>query len=233
LKFTHRAHLDPAGVRGPDGRRVLDCGDCHVAEPGGAGFRRIAMERDCSSCHRLDFDDAFPDRVVPHGAADSVEAFLVDHYSRRYLEAFADPLANDGVRRRPGAAPDSVERARLLKSARAEAESVARDLFERRSCADCHEVTRTDRGWTVAEVRLTDRWLPRARFGHAAHSTSLTACSTCHAVTASEVATDVLLPELGTCRTCHAGDEQVADTCVTCHGFHSGDDPWSGLAAAR
>ncbi|MEQ1801634.1 MAG: cytochrome c3 family protein [Gammaproteobacteria bacterium] len=235
LRFSHKAHLDAGGVRSPVGDTVLGCGDCHALEPGGARFRPLRMERDCGDCHLLDFDPAFPGRAVPHGDADRVAEFLVDYYSRRFLEGFADPLAAPAGVRRPAPQPTAAERERLLRDARAKAGLVLRDLFERRSCSQCHEVEATagdPARWTVEPVAIRTAWLPGSRFSHDAHSTALTPCATCHEAVESAAATDVLLPGIDTCRDCHAGGDaratpanQVTSTCVLCHGFHQPQNP--------
>ena len=52
LKFDHAVHLNPDGIVTPDGRRTMDCGECHVPEPGGAAMlptRLDDRERD-SEC---------------------------------------------------------------------------------------------------------------------------------------------------------------------------------------
>ena len=235
LRFPHAEHLKEGGVRSPVGDTVLGCGDCHVPEPGGARFRPLAMERDCGGCHLLDFDPAFPRRVVPHGDVAAVTAFLVDHYSRRYLEDFADPEAQSVDVRRPGRQLSSAERARLLKTAGDEARAVARDLIERRSCSQCHEVTAgSDRAlpWQIAPVKIRTAWLPGAQFSHARHSTALTDCTTCHAATESVKASDILMPTIATCRDCHGSGEPrqnpaslITSTCVLCHAFHPAGNP--------
>ena len=232
LKFTHDQHLATEGIRGPDGDVVLACADCHRPAASGAAFEPIAMERDCGSCHRLDFDPAEPERVVPHGDAALAMNTLVEFYSRRYLQGFTDALAEPGAVRRPGAVLSAAERALALERARRSAADAARDLIERRTCVDCHEGER-DRGsdgadiWTVRPVVLTRTWLPEARFDHARHGTGLTPCGTCHAAEQSADAADILLPDIETCRDCHAGssgvsvaDNRVASGCMSCHAFH-------------
>lgn len=235
LKFSHAAHLSAGGIRSPVGDTVLGCGDCHVPEPGGARFRSLNMERDCGGCHLLDFDPAYPERVVPHGDAAAVTEFLVDYYSRRFLESYADRLAGPVAGRRAGPRPTAAERERLLRQAREQADLVTRDLFERRSCVQCHEVSVSARlpgGWEVRPATLQNAWLPGSAFSHDAHGTALTPCSTCHEAEKSEVATDVLLPGIATCRDCHAGGEsratpanRITSTCILCHGFHTEQNP--------
>jgi hypothetical protein len=240
LHFAHDVHLDPKGVEAPDGpsrldgRVVMKCADCHQPEPGGARMQPVRMEQHCASCHRLDFDPADPDRAVPHGDPRRVMATLVEYYSARYLANYPDRFAAAKPNRTidlPAISISRDERARLLGLARTRASTVARDLFERRVCSECHDVTRTDGAdgptWTIAKVSRTDAWMPNARFDHSRHGTALTPCATCHDAARSKQASDVLMPEIKRCRTCHGGEREsagtaslIASTCTSCHAFH-------------
>jgi predicted CXXCH cytochrome family protein len=112
--------------------------------------------------------------------------------------------------------------------------ATARDLFERRACATCHTVTVTDAQdglpWRVEPVRLTQRFLPHARFSHAAHETGMSGCSRCHNAAQSTLASDILIPDIDTCRECHGSglprrnpEALIPSTCVMCHDFHFPD----------
>jgi predicted CXXCH cytochrome family protein len=244
LVFPHAKHLDPKGVKAPDGDVVMQCADCHRPEPGGARLQPVAMERDCARCHRLDFDPAEPDRVVPHGDAARVLEMLTEYYSAKYLAGYPDRYGTARPARPvqlPAFALSRVERERLLGVARERAQLLARDLFERRACAQCHEIAREEgadaRGetavaWRVAPVRLTQQWMPAARFDHSRHGTALTPCETCHAASRSQEAGDVLMPAIAVCRDCHGGESRSAlqagrlpSTCTMCHGFHQSAEP--------
>ena len=234
LKFPHDVHLDAKGVKAPKGTQVMQCVDCHQPEPGGARMQPIRMEQHCASCHQLDFDPADPDRAVPHGDPRQVLASLNEYYGARYLAGYPDRLASARparVVRLPAIELPRAERARLLGLARTRSERVARDLFERRTCVECHEVGREDGAegpaWTVAKVALSASWMPNARFAHSKHGTSLTPCKTCHEASNSKEAADVLMPTVTTCRQCHGGEPRhaartslVASTCTMCHAFH-------------
>jgi predicted CXXCH cytochrome family protein len=250
LRFAHDVHLDPKGIKAPDGDVVMTCADCHRPEPGGARMLPVRMETHCASCHRLEFDPADPDRTVPHGEPERVMDTLVEYYSARYLAGYPDPRASAQPGRRvqlPAIALSSPERDRLLQLAHVRANEVARDVFERRVCAECHDVIRLHAikgaAWGVTEVRRTEAWMPSAHFDHSRHGTSLTPCSTCHDAQHSKKESDVLMPRIDTCRTCHGGERShpgnaslIASTCTMCHSFHQAPNPlWvkQGAAAAN
>jgi len=82
--------------------------------------------------------------------------------------------------------------------------------------------------YQVAPVKLTPDFDRTARFDHSAHLTQRDAraddaCLTCHAADTSTASTDVLMPDIQQCVTCH-GDRAQRDLipvdCVDCHSFH-------------
>ena len=227
LKFDHKVHLDADGIITPDGNRVIECAECHVPEPGGARMKPVSMDEHCSSCHTLAFDPDDPTRTVPHGDAEAVVQTLIEYYSARLLGS--DDGAVEQRVRRPGRSLTRADRDRVAAEAKTEALKIAEDLFERRACVNCHTVTKTDAElpWHVEPVQLTKLFFPHTSFSHAAHDTDVTSCDNCHNATQSEVATDLLIPDIGMCRDCHGSglsgrnsSSQTPSTCVMCHGFH-------------
>lgn len=229
LKFDHAVHLDPGGIMAPTGTRIVDCADCHLPDPGGARMQPISMDQHCLGCHTLSFDADDPERQVPHGDPAAVVQTLVEYYSARLLGDDAD---NGNQRlRRPGQSLTRADRDRAAAEARSRALSIAEDLFERRACFNCHEVTRVqddDVLWSVQPVRLTGVFMPHADFSHAAHDTEVVDCAGCHSAGTSASATDVLMPDVGVCHDCHGSGvarrnraNQIVSTCIQCHGFHS------------
>ncbi len=229
LRFDHAVHLDSAGIVTPDGRRVVECAECHIAEPGGAGMQAIVMVDHCSGCHTLAFDPDDPSRVVPHGDPEAVLQTLVEYYSARLLGE--DPASSEQRVRRPGQSLSRADRDRVAAEARVKALEVAEDLFERRACANCHVVTKdasnADAPWLVAPVEIRASFLPNANFSHAAHRTEISSCENCHNASSSTAAADVLIPHLDSCRDCHGSGvarrntaQQTPSTCVMCHSFH-------------
>ena len=119
------------------------------------------------------------------------------------------------------------EQRRARDWADAQSLKMARELLEKRVCVDCHDVTRVlgasgfDQ-WQVSPVRLTQNWMPRARFNHAAHITQ--PCTSCHnTAERSKRSSDILMPRIAKCRECHgdASDtSKLSSDCVMCHRFH-------------
>ncbi len=223
LKFPHDKHLNPEGVKSPDGEQILECNSCHVTDRAGHSMRPISFEQHCQSCHSLDFDSEQPDRQVPHGDPELVTSTLREFYAARYLTELEASMPGNGTdRQRPG----RTERMAAELAANQEAKSITAELFGKRSCAVCHTVENTESGWKVDPVVLTEVWMPRANFTHKPHNT--TACTDCHATDNSESASDVLMPKLETCQTCHGdsdSSELLQTGCVGCHGFHNAAMP--------
>ena len=72
----------------------------------------------------------------------------------------------------------------------------------------------------VAPANITLRWLPHSKFDHAAH-TGFT-CTSCHekALIGTE-SSDILIPGIATCKTCHApGPNHAESRCFECHTYH-------------
>ena len=71
-------------------------------------------------------------------------------------------------------------------------------------------------------------------FNHRAHKTET--CESCHKAGASVSASDLLLPNLASCRTCHGGESaagKVQSSCAMCHDYHMGTGKPSILVQQR
>ena len=207
LRFPHDLHLAKAGIASPAGKEKLQCASCHEPSDGGMGFKPVTMQAHCADCHRLEFEPAITRRAVPHGDERVVMQTLREFYAQVSIgRTPVDVATIDGLLRRPGA-EGRPTRLPASEWAERKAVTVARDLFEVRSCATCHEV-RAQAGdaetpWRVAPVRINRQWLPGGHFPHAQHRS--TDCSTCHDAARSKTSADVDIPGIATCRGCHAG----------------------------
>jgi hypothetical protein len=228
LKFSHEVHMDQRGIKSPAGDQVLTCNDCHEADASGRNMLPVRMEAHCSRCHSLRYDENDPTSAVPHGALAPVFTALEDHFSRMFLQSAA--TGAPAIRRRPGAEQVALtrdEQRRALEWTTSQSLQAARELLEKRVCFECHTVTHLAglKGfdqWRVEPVKLAASWMPQAQFSHAAHQSS--SCVACHrGAEHSRSSTDVLMPEIKECRTCHGGGgdkTRLASDCTLCHQLH-------------
>ena len=75
--------------------------------------------------------------------------------------------------------------------------------------------------WDVAPVYINQHWMPLSRFDHGAHASET--CESCHAAETSLVSSDILMPDIASCQTCHGDehtDDQLVSVCLDCHSFH-------------
>ncbi|HEX7028315.1 MAG TPA: cytochrome c3 family protein, partial [Gammaproteobacteria bacterium] len=235
LKFSHAAHLTGEGVDSPQGKRVLECANCHRPEPGGAYMLPVNMERDCQECHQLNFDPAVPERTLPHGDLPELLLFLNEFYALQALQGgyvSEDAPSSIKRRRRPDERVSGREQQDALQWAQSKALKITSEVVETRICATCHTVTPVSDdkvGWHINPVHQPRHWLPLGRFNHASHDNR--ACIDCHDAGASENSNDVLMPGIENCRECHGGaraEDKYASTCIVCHQFHLEDKPAYG-----
>lgn len=176
----------------------------------------------CAGCHLLTFDKRF-DEGVPHDKPEIVHAYLV----KRFQEYIAQHPAELRVTRERAhdltGKPLSSE-VRVLTPAQwvTERTSDAEELCWRKTCKQCH-ILQAKEGAAlpfVLPARTTVEWLPHARFDHDAHRGF--ACSGCHprALTSTQTS-DVLVPGIANCKSCHAAGEDHAESrCFECHTYH-------------
>ncbi|MEP2775681.1 MAG: hypothetical protein ABJQ29_04380 [Luteolibacter sp.] len=106
------------------------------------------------------------------------------------------------------------------------------------SCATCHEVSppAKDNGTPViAKVYAPNRWMEVGKFNHELHKNVLpedkkhlnadrgedAQCLACHEVLSSTETSDVNLPGIASCTTCHSPDGGIDHRCVRCHTYHN------------
>jgi predicted CXXCH cytochrome family protein len=223
LTFSHAAHLVPAGFPAL-GYKPMACADCHISEPGGEGFLPITYKGQCQHCHALKFDAELPWQEVPHGDDARVEAEIGGFYASIAVErGVPAPSAPEIERRVPGSAapPESEPPGRRAWVRQQTAKALGIVFDEKRGCYYCHTPD-PDRGqFRVAPVMLLTRFLAPARFDHAKHAPI--DCGDCHDARHSEASSDVLIPGLERCTSCHGAETasfNVQSTCTLCHVFH-------------
>ncbi|MBX7137550.1 MAG: hypothetical protein K1X83_06150 [Oligoflexia bacterium] len=234
IKLNHSKHLK-AGLQGSDGPVTLGCGDCHGLSADFKSMEPVNFDKHCRSCHSLEFDERLPGNQAPHASPDLVFNYLYAEYAKFFL---ADDNGRQKERAfprfRPGEVPEPEARTEYVrKYVAAEARVAEKLLFSRTGCFLCHDVsnkpTRDSEvstgelsNFKVEKTSIPNLWLPASIFNHGAHEEI--SCESCHAKARdSETTTDVLLPQVGLCRDCHADQgaaHKLASPCVTCHSFH-------------
>ena len=176
----------------------------------------------CSGCHLLTFDKRF-DEGVPHDTPEVVRAFLLKKF-REYIAAHPGEVRVAREPKRDLTGKPIPPDVRALTPAQwvVERTSDAEELLQRKTCKQCHQLEFEDdsSSFFVAPAQTTERWLPHAQFDHDAHRGF--SCVSCHAkaLTSTE-SSDILLPGIETCKTCHApGPEHAESRCFECHTYH-------------
>ena len=249
IQLNHYRHLQP-NLLGPNGSRVqMVCTDCHrsaadanapwpfgdsqsrsgtaktesgVSAPPRAYMAPATYARTCAACHSLQFDRRLPD-AVPHDTPEMIHPFIMAK-----LEAYiATHPADLHVPRDPGR--DLPEKP-ILADYRSltpqqwvgERTAEAEQLLWRKTCKECHTLVVSEGAALpkIAPSNITPRYMPHAQFDHSQHG--LVDCSSCHAAAAtSQQSSDLLIPGITTCRSCHKPGAELAESrCFECHTYH-------------
>lgn len=176
----------------------------------------------CAGCHLLTFDKRF-EEGVPHEKPEIVHGFLV-HKFQEYITAHpADVRVLRDPNRDLTGKPVPPEVLVLTPAQWVAARTAdAEELLWRKTCKQCHAISfRASPSLpAIAAAGEPEQWLPHAKFDHDAHRAF--SCAGCHvkALTSTE-ASDVLIPGIANCQTCHApGPEHAESRCFECHTYH-------------
>ena len=176
----------------------------------------------CAGCHLLTFDKRF-EEGVPHDKPEVVHAFLLKKF-QSYIAAHPDELRvpRDPGRDLTGKTPPPQFRVLAPAQWVTERTAQAEQLLWRKTCKQCHTLIASPGSSLpqVAAASVRTQWMPHAKFDHDAHRGFT--CVSCHAkaLTSTE-SSDILLPGIATCRTCHAPGPAHADSrCSECHTYH-------------
>jgi hypothetical protein len=230
------ANYRAASVSYRDEEEILPLGPGTLRPPRPVAGRElmapVKFANACAACHLLTFDKRF-DEGVPHDKPEVVRTFLIKRF-QQYISAHPGEVR---VLRDPGrdlGGKPLPPRVRVLTPAQwvAERTADAEELLWRKTCKQCHTLSfglGKDGFPLVAEAKTTTRWMPHAKFDHDAHRGF--SCVSCHpkALTSPE-SSDILLPGIETCKTCHAPGPSHADSrCSECHTYHD----WSKRKEVR
>ena len=195
--------------------------DIYAPDPARALMTMPKFTEACSGCHLLQFDKRIAEQA-PHDKVEVVHAFVVKKLEQ-YIAAHPAELreGSDEVQRiptRPVASGRVYTPAEWVAARTKEAEL----LLWGKTCRQCHAIAITE-GQPLPKLAATNytlHWMPMARFDHDAHRGF--ACASCHpgALTSKDTS-EILLPKLETCKTCHApGANHVESRCFECHAYH-------------
>ena len=176
----------------------------------------------CAACHLLTFDKRF-DEGVPHDKLEVIHAFLTKKF-RQFIAAHPGEVRVQRDPSRDLSGKPLPAQVRVFTPAQwvAERTAEAEDLLWRKTCKQCHALT-TSPGRSLPQVAAANtrtKWMPHAKFDHDAHRGFT--CVSCHAkaLTSTETS-DILLPGIATCKTCHArGPGHAESRCSECHTYH-------------
>lgn len=245
LRFPHALHLDPRGGVAQMGRRLgaqygfgqsLECSDCHVPTPDGVRFQPVDMEGDCGMCHSLAFEQiGGVTRTLRHGEPRQVVADILS-----FARGNRGPAADLGTARsRPGDVNQiraAIQFARARSEAAPRAAAAVRQAFSAEgTCGECHMVEAPESGfdYRIRPVAFPTRYMLHGWFDHRPHQAAQrpgrprlegsAACLSCHAAERSSDASDLMLPNVASCRDCHGGETTrlpVESACAMCHDYH-------------
>ena len=225
LVFSHAAHLVPEGFPAL-GYKPMVCADCHTPEPSGQGFLAITYKGQCHDCHTQKFDAALPGKEVPHGDDERVITEVEGFYAGIALKEGGpggSTPAPEIERRLPGSLSpppsDPVGRRAWVRQQTSRALGIIFD--KNRGCFYCHVPDSTRGPFRVAPIMMLTRFLTPARFDHAKHAPI--DCDHCHDARHSQASSDVLIPGIAMCVTCHGAETasfKAQSTCTSCHIFH-------------
>lgn len=245
LKFPHALHLSstngvarmamtlPAYKNA--GSAGLKCSDCHTASADKSTFVPVEMEKNCGACHSLGFGKVGNTVLtLRHGDVPQTIAQIRALYRGVGPQ---NPAGSGFLQGRQ--VPGSSRPTPRFDVGSSSPDAAIRRVFSKGgACYDCHQVVApvnpASLNFTIKPVSVPKHYMPKAWFDHKAHDTSK--CESCHTAPKSKSATDVLMPGIKSCQTCHAGatpeHDKVPSTCSMCHGYHF-EDPLTAKPAAN
>jgi hypothetical protein len=179
----------------------------------------------CAACHSLQFDKRITD-VVPHDTPEVIHLFVVAKL-QSYIGAHPADLRvpRDPTRDLPEKPIPADYRLLTPRQWVGERATEAEQLLWRKTCKQCHILVFAGDATLpkIAPSNITIRYMPHAKFDHSQHE--LVACTSCHAAAlTSQQSSDLLLPGVATCRSCHhSGTEAAESRCFECHTYHDPD----------
>jgi hypothetical protein len=107
--------------------------------------------------------------------------------------------------------------------AQSQLDIAAKRLFsDNDGCKRCHDLKLAADPKSLPDLgkpSIPSRWLGHSVFSHKSHQ--MLNCADCHiGAHASAKTSDVLMPKIATCQSCHSPSAGARSDCVECHKFH-------------
>jgi len=222
------------------------CVQCHEPDQARAYFKPIAFDKHCASCHGM---EKFATAIEPvgkvkfsHGTPElvaseirsAVTSFLIEHGgspARVAAAAAAPPPGDendlDDSKPKPVKAVP-VDTRTSEQWVHDNYSQILQPLFfpdslekTKKSCLKCHIPEGVDPTGLIkiSKQKIPTVWLDKSTFNHNAHRAL--DCISCHTqVPNSQFTSDVLLPGVANCQTCHSQLGGARSDCSECHLYH-------------
>ena len=160
----------------------------------------VNYAKHCSACHPLTFDQRITE-PAPHKDPAIIHEYLTRTFTA-WIAAHPQELrgGSNTDLRIPGAQDLPRNAPAWIAAGVADAER----LLSVKTCKECHDLgfATSENTPQVPKANLTTRWLKRGNFDHPAHQ--MIVCSSCHQqASTSKLTSDVLLPGIEVCQSCH------------------------------
>lgn len=184
----------------------------------------IAYAKHCAACHGLEFDSRFQEGA-PHDTPEVIHAFLVKKFQDYIPSHLSElrvvaPVPERDLPQKPLPVAFRILSQQQWVDLRV---TESEKLLWRKTCAQCHALSFSKQASlpVVAKSNIKARWFQHAVFDHDTHK--LLKCTECHTrAPFSQETSDVLIPGIKTCQTCHHGGANAADSrCFECHTYHN------------
>jgi hypothetical protein len=237
-------------------RKQLACADCHQPDAAGQYMQPINYKQHCASCHTLEYTSQMAGGPLPHETPDIVYGVLRERFMK-YADANPEEWkSKEESPRLPNKQAEATAKDKWTfveqKMSGVEAEVFKKEV--QNGCAYCHEwvtpdpAKSGDLAFVIVPPNIPQRWFVGSRFDHRRHRE--VSCVVCHdpkydpegktphvtkgglaTQVMSERSSDVLMPRVQTCQTCHGEQPKNGQVvgararCIDCHDYHAPHGP--------
>lgn len=229
--FPHDIHAREALPTKDGTKQTLTCASCHELDKTGNAFLPVRYQAHCASCHTLGVRlpatlngpewNVLTRKLAETQAPHRSPVEVINELTARMATVADTHPTLCGV----WPARGDMTAKNLASWPMRAAKDLAEPLFTGAGgCVACHIPSDKRNELPAFEpTEIRRRWLPKATFDHGPHNLHVD-CRHCHAAAASRDSSDILIPGIQSCQSCHGAPANEAhaapDSCVTCHAFH-------------